>query len=208
VAFDCVTTLTGMYARALLPALEQPAMSFPLLGEAVLPPFLKGVFFVGMFATVTSTTDGLTFISAITIGRDLLARGTRRLDDASVKRYTRMGILITGVLAISAILLFPSVINLWYVIGTIFIPAILLPLVSAYFPAIRLSPARTLAAMFAGFALSFGWFIAGWIASGEGPALYPFGVEPMIVGLGGTFLLYLAGRCFRSNGMRRSVRAS
>ncbi|MDH7516397.1 MAG: hypothetical protein QHI48_11060, partial [Bacteroidota bacterium] len=43
--FDGMTTLTGLYARALLPVLERPAMAYPLLAEAVLPPIAKALFF-------------------------------------------------------------------------------------------------------------------------------------------------------------------
>jgi solute:Na+ symporter, SSS family len=195
--FDCITTLTGMYARALLPGLAQPSMSYPLLGEAVLPPLLKGIFFISMFATVVSTSDGLTFISAVTVGRDLLARRADRLDDASVKRFTRTGILFTAATAIAAIMLFPSVINLWYAIGTVFIPAILLPLVSAYFPGIRLSRGLTLAAMIAGFATSLSWFSWGRIFANGEEALYPLGIEPMIAGLAATVILYVVGKMRR-----------
>ena len=200
--FDGITTLTGLYSRAILPGLTEPAMSFPLLGQAVLPPLAKGLFFISMFATVVSTADGLTFISAATVGRDLIARAYGKLDDASVKRYTRAGIIFTVVGAVGAILLFPSVISLWYVIGTLFIPAILLPLASAYYPGIRISSAHTIRAMIVGFGSSLVSFASGQIRSMDGTPHYPLGVEPMIIGLTASVLYYATIKMFSSTRSR------
>ena len=90
-------------------------MAFPLLGDAALPAAAKGLFYVGMLATVMSTTDGLTFIAALTVGRDIIARWGGRDDDRSITRYTQYGVLFTTGISAVAVLLFPSVIDLWYV---------------------------------------------------------------------------------------------
>jgi hypothetical protein len=72
--FDFMTTATGLYARAILPDLAEPVRAFPLLGEQVLPPLLKGLFFAGMLATVMSTVDSYLFIAAQTLGHDIVWR--------------------------------------------------------------------------------------------------------------------------------------
>ncbi len=192
--FDGITTLSGLYARALLPQLQTASMSYPILAEAVLPPIVKGLFYIGMVATVMSTVDGLTFISAVTVGRDILAKVLRNDDDAFLKKSTRIGILFTSAVAVAGVLLFPSVINLWYIIGTLFIPALLLPLVSAYYARIRLSARATFASMCAGFMVSFLGFIWGTIYSMNGAAHYPFGIEPMYDGIFVSVLFYFFGR--------------
>jgi solute:Na+ symporter, SSS family len=191
--FDGLTTLSGLYARALLPGLAQPTMAFPALGELVLPAAAKGLFFLGMVATVMSTTDGLTFIAASTFGRDLLAPMSRRRSDRDVMAFTRAGVLITAAVAIGGALLFPSVIRLWYVIGTLFIPGLLLPVLSSYSARYRVSPAWTLAMMLAGFFFSLLWFLWGIAHAAGDAAQYPFGIEPMYAGLAASALCFLAG---------------
>ncbi|MBE0643735.1 MAG: sodium:solute symporter family protein [Bacteroidetes bacterium] len=191
--FDTATTLSGLYARALLPDIAQPSMAYPLLAEAVLPTAAKGVFYVGMLATVMSTTDGLTFIAALTVGRDILSRWGGRSDDRSITRYTQYGVVFTTAVSIMAVLLFPSVIDLWYVIGTLFIPALLLPLTASYFPRILISSSATFIAMLGGFLVSAASFIAGQSLAVDAVPHYPLGIEPMYAGLGISVLVYGIG---------------
>ncbi len=195
--FDTMTTLAGLYARALLPDLTQPSMAYPLLAEAVLPSAAKGVFYIGMLATVMSTSDGLMFIAALTVGRDIIARWGGSDDDHAITRYTKYGVLFTTVVSMAAALLFPSVIDLWYVIGTLFIPALLLPLAASYYPRLRVSNAHTFAAMLGGFSVSTSWFLIGRLNAVQGVAHYPFGIEPMYSGLAVCILIYVVGRAYR-----------
>ncbi len=189
--FDTITTLSGLYARALLPDLAQPSMAFPLLAQEVLPSVAKGIFYIGMLATVMSTTDGLTFIAGMTAGRDILSTLTGRSDDRSVTRFTQYGIVFTALFSIAAVLLFPSVISLWYVIGTLFIPPLLLPLGTSYFPRFTIPATPTFAAMLAGFVISAGSFSAGQLALVDGIPQYPLGIEPMYAGLSASIVIYL-----------------
>ncbi len=197
---DGITTLSGLYARALLPGLDNPSMAYPLLADAVLPSVAKGLFFLGMFATVMSTNDGLMFISALTAGRDIISTLTGRRDDASQRRYVRIGLIITALLSGAGALMFPSVIHLWYVIGTLFIPALLLPLSAAYYPRIRIGAHGTFVAMASGFAVSFASFLYGQSTPGAAGPGYPFGIEPMYAGLAVSVAMYAYGLIRKGRG--------
>jgi SSS family solute:Na+ symporter len=188
--FDGLTTAAGLYARVLLPQLGNPVMAYPLLADAVLPAVAKGLFFVAMLATVLSTTDGLTLISAVTVGRDMLARNA----DADLTRSTRVGIGLTIAVGAAAALAIPSVIRLWYVVGTLFIPVLLLPVVSAYYPRLRVGRTWTAAAMLSGFLASFAAFLAGVAASGADAPSYPLGIEPFYLGVASSAACYALGR--------------
>jgi SSS family solute:Na+ symporter len=146
-----------------------------------------------MLATVMSTTDGLTFIAALTVGRDILSRLSGRDDDRAVTRQTQIGVLITTAVSVAGVLLFPSVIDLWYVIGTLFIPALLLPLSATYYPRLMISNSLTFVAMLGGFVLSAVAFAAGQMSVAGGPTQYILGIEPMYIGLGFSVLVYAAG---------------
>ena len=83
--FDAMTATAGLYARAVLPPLDQPVMAYPMLAEHLLPPVAKGLFIVGLLATIMSTLNTLAFVSGTTLGRDLVMRVKRqRTGDAGV----------------------------------------------------------------------------------------------------------------------------
>ncbi|MBI5646427.1 MAG: sodium:solute symporter family protein [Ignavibacteriae bacterium] len=189
--FDAMTTAAGLYARVLLPGLDQPAMAFPALAQQALPSVAKGIFFLGMLATIMSTTDGLTFISAATVGKDILLPLRKQKDDGSLTAMTRIGLLVTTTIAVAGALLLPSVVSLWYVIGTLFIPGLLLPLLTSYTRRWAISPAATVLAMSAGVGASAVSFLVGTLWPNNGAVVYPFGIEPMYAGLATSVLVYI-----------------
>jgi len=181
--FDAMTATAGLYARAALPHLDQPVMAYPMLAEATLPPVAKGMFYVGMLATIMSTLNTLAFVSATTLGRDIVARMRGKLGDADVTFSVRWGLVVAGALSVVLALSIPSVIRLWYTIGTVIVPGLLVPLVSSYFDRWKTGPHFAFAAMASGWLVSLGWLIAGWSTGMGSSAAYPLGLEPMYPGL-------------------------
>lgn len=181
--FDAMTATAGLYARAILPKLDEPMMAFPLLAEVTLPAGAKAVFYVGMLATIMSSLNTLAFISATTVGRDIVWRLRGDPDDRSMTGYIRMGLLLTAVLSVILSLTIPSVIKLWYIIGTTVIPGLLVPLVTSYFGRLRVRGEFALGAMVLGWGTSTIWLLAGWWEEFGSFAHYPLGIEPMFPGL-------------------------
>ncbi|NOZ75830.1 MAG: sodium:solute symporter family protein [FCB group bacterium] len=126
--FDSLTLLSGLYARVLLTT-NQPLFVFPLLGQAVLPPVFLGLFLVSLLAILMSTIDSLGLISAITIGQDLW--GLPDSDSRSVRRI-QIGLIISIIVAVLLAWAIPSVVNLWYVLGSLVIPGLLLPFLLSF----------------------------------------------------------------------------
>ena len=178
--FDCLTITVGLYAAAILSDID-PLLSYPLLADKILPPFLKGLFLTGLLAIIMSTIDSFTLLSAMTFGRDLVWRN-RKNNNRGVPFFTRIGLILTAVVSIVLCLLFPSVIQLWYVIGSLFIPPMLIPLLSAYFVRFKLSSNRTLIIMICSFSLSVLSFLWGQINKIEGNPDYFLGIEPFFPG--------------------------
>jgi SSS family solute:Na+ symporter len=92
--FDAMTTITGLYAVSSLKNIQDPAMSYPLLAESILPQFAKGFFFIGLLATIMSTLHSNLFISATTLGKDIIQRLKNSKDTEN--NYTKLGIVITA----------------------------------------------------------------------------------------------------------------
>jgi solute:Na+ symporter, SSS family len=182
VVFDFLTCSVGLYARAGLADIDA-VMAYPLLAEALLPPLAKGLFYVGMLATVMSTLVSLMFLSGVTFTRDFIYRIVGGDPDDHLNFRTAVGLLVTTATAVALALALPSVVKLWYAVGTVFIPGLLLPLMSAYWPALRVRRGAVPALMVLAMGTSLVWLLIGAANPGELGPQYPFGVEPMYPGL-------------------------
>ena len=188
--FDFLTTATGLYARALMPDLADPVAAFPALAIGFLPPVVQGLFYLGLLATVMSTVDGYTFIGGVNFGRDLLWRWRRETDESNVNRYVQLGFAATAIVALVLALFFRSAVDLWHDVGSVGVPALLIPLVTSYGDRWRTRPAFAVAAMVLGGSVSLAWLLSARIGGGA----YWAGVEPIYPGLVLSALLWGLGR--------------
>jgi SSS family solute:Na+ symporter len=188
--FDAMTATAGLYARAALPGLPDPVMAYPMLAEAVLPPIAKGLFYAGMLATIMSTLNTLAFVSAQTLGRDLWQRW--RSPSVPSLRYTKISLIVSFLVSIAIALLIPSVIKIWYTIGTIVIPGLLVPLMAGYFDRANMKGDWAFVSMLLGWGTSVTWLILGYTGGAMGT--YPLGVEPMYPGLVVSIAVWAIGR--------------
>lgn len=185
--FDFMTTTTGLYARATLPTLEHASESYPRLAMTVLPPLARGLFFVALLATIMSTIDSYAFLSAITLGKDVWWKrrqgdtpafshrtGEKKLEPAHL---IRISLIFTFLLAVGLAVWSQSVVNLWYQLGTLATPALLIPLASSFSQKWKMSSAGALVAMLGSAAVTG----AGLLARGQGMLLWE--LEPIYPGL-------------------------
>jgi len=206
VVFDAMTVTAGLYARAALPDLATPVMAYPMLAESVLPPGAKGLFYVGMLATIMSTLNTLALVSATTLGRDILWRWRGEAPGEGERRRTRWGLVVTALLSILLAILVPSVVMLWYTIGTVIVPGLLVPLVTSFFPRLTAPPRYAFGAMLFGWLVSLSWLIAGWSGGLGRSDGYPLGVEPMVPGLLVSVGVWLAGLGRKREGIPPTAR--
>ncbi len=190
--FDFLTTSTGLYARALLTDI-QPALSYPILSHQLLPPLLSGLFLTGLLATIMSTLDSNFLLSAITLGHDLFAR--LRGETKSRVQFTRISLMISGILSVLLALAFPSVIQLWYLIGTLFIPPMLIPVLGSYYKIFRLTPRAARVNLLLPIAVSLLFLLQSLRISPSPLELhYWLGIQPMYPGLAVSLGIWMVGR--------------
>lgn len=190
--FDFMTIFSGMYGWAILgPDLAEPVMTYPILANEILPMGFKGLFFVALLATIMSTLDSYLFLSGQTLGRDLLVK---IFPNTSNNRLTRISVLAAAVLGILLIIVYPSVIDIWYVIGSVMIPGILIPVLGIYLRLFSLKPGWVIPTMLISIGVSLAWLILGTLSSGEAYNYTYLGVEPFYPGLFTSILLWLLGR--------------
>ena len=188
--FDFLTTSTGLFARASLPGLDQPVLSYPLLAEKILPAGIKGIFYAGLFATIMSTSNSFLFLSGTTIGRDFIFRLKKGGNEQKLKSYTITGLIISALLSILLAYEIPSVIEIWYTLGSLCIPAVIPAVISSYYPKLRISKRMMVIEMITAVILSSCWYFLreSGIITGQ---LYE--IEPMIVGLISAFFVHMYG---------------
>jgi SSS family solute:Na+ symporter len=196
--FDFMTSMAGLYARAALPDLPNAAFSYPLLAEVTLPPVAKGLFYIGMLATIMSTLSSLMFISASTVGRDIVGRLKLPVSverrEVLVQRWTKIGLIISAIFSIVLALVVPSVVRLWYAIGTAIVPGLLVPLMASYFEPLHIPAKYGFWAMLLGWGVASVWLVCGQLHLVDGAALYWFGIEPMYPGLVISLVVWGIGR--------------
>lgn len=173
--FDLMTTICGLYARALLPNLENPMYAFPALAVKVLPIGLIGIFFSGLFATVLSSLDSNLFTSAATFGRDLWPKNlTPTWKD---ERKTRVGIVISALLAAGIAWAAGSVISIWKIFGSVSAAALLIPILTTWYPRFKMSNTGVLVLMLLSAGTTIVWFVSKPLLGA-----YCLGLEPLFAG--------------------------
>ncbi|UPT73560.1 MAG: hypothetical protein M0D55_17120 [Elusimicrobiota bacterium] len=116
-------------------------------------------------------------------------QGTSLLAAACLGRQRlRAGIVATMALSLLLSHLVPSVVGLWYAVGSATIPGLLLPMLGAYSPALRVPGRWALASS------ASGWLVSlSWVALGRARGETPLGVEPMYPGLAAAAALWALG---------------
>ncbi|MBA4406177.1 hypothetical protein C0389_02765 [bacterium] len=189
ILFDFLTTTTGLFARAALPNLTNPVLSFPLYAEKILGIGTKGLFYAAMFATIISTLNSFIFLSATTFGRDFVFKLSKKSNEKNIPNYTRIGLVVSAIISITLAYNVQSVVSLWYVIGSICIPGIILLLFGAYFEGMKVSKNLAFVEIIGGSLTSVVWFLireqmsAGVLKE----------IEPMIAGLLFVTLVHICG---------------
>ena len=189
VFFDFLTTTAGLYARALFQDVHG-LMAFPMLGELILPPVFQGIFFISLLATIMSTLDSNSFLAAVTFGRDIIYHLRK---DVNTTRATQIGLVLTLLFSITLMVLVPSVVRIWYLMGSLLVPALLLPTITVFFPTLRLSNTATTVNMLAAFMGSACWLLYGIIRSSLSNPVFPKNIQPFFIGLVISLIIYLLG---------------
>lgn len=183
-AFDFMTTTTGLCARALIPDIEDPLSAYPALAERLLPAALRGLFLAGVAASTLASLSTTSFLSAVSLAKDCLGRlyGLAAQDE---ERWIRRGLIVSSALGAALALAVPSVVGLWFLVGSTTIPGLLVALVSSYFELLRVPPAAAFASI-----------LSGWLAAlGSWAWGYPF---PFYPGLGCSLAVWGLGRAVRA----------
>lgn len=189
--FDFMTTTAGLYSAAHITGLTNPVESYPALAERILPPIAKGFFITGILATILSTLHSYLFISASTFSVDIISKFSNL--KKNINKYTKTGIIISAIISLIVAVIIPSVVEIWYTVGSLTIPPLLAGVILSYTDKIRIDRIYVLLAMISSFTISLFSFISGSISKTDGFPDYLFGIEPMYPGLILSFIFIFSG---------------
>ena len=146
---------------------------------------------MGLIATIMSSLHSYIFVSATTFGRDIISRFKNEEDEKY--NYNRSGMIISAGFAFVLAYFIPSVVDIWYTVGTMIIPALLISVISSYYERLHVHSKYIFAAMTGSFSISLISFILGMLNKVNGQPVYPLGLEPMYPGMVIGLIIYLIG---------------
>ena len=187
IGFDFLTTVCGLYARAILPELDNAAASFPALALKTLPAGLVGLFAVALLSTVMSTVDSFSFLAASTFSYDIVSK-VKKLSDPEIIYYSRVGLIISAVLAVGWALFVESVVDIWRLFGSIGAPALLVPVFFSFVGKRRLPSKQAFVSIICSAGLSFFWYLSKFLSDSGS---FWLGLEPIFPGLGLSIIIFI-----------------
>ncbi len=155
--FDLLTLSIGLYGVAFLKDIN-PVSSYPILAEMILPSFWKGIFIVALLAVIMSTLESYFFISAVTIGNDILHPLIKGKSKLNTKSLTQIGLTFSAVSGIGLAYLIPSAIDLIFKTSSLAIPGLLFPMLISFSRKYSLNQKSTVFVMLVPFLVSAVWF--------------------------------------------------
>jgi solute:Na+ symporter, SSS family len=186
IIFDLMTVTTGIYAAAILPQIDtSPYLD---LAKLVLSPITYSIFIISLFSIVMSTIDSFTFISAYTLGMDLPPILNLKIKNNSVNN-TKFSLIIISILSFILSMFFNNAIEMWYILGSIAVPVLLMPILAGLYHIKIKQPLRQF--LFP-LLITLSWFYVGFNNLDTwGYPQYLFQLDPMYPGLLISFTMFI-----------------
>jgi len=143
---------------------------------------------VSLLATVMSSLNSYAFLSAVTIGNDIVFQLTKK---KNAPYWTRIGLAISTMIGIVLALAVPSAVQLIYKTASIAVPGLLIPIIVGYSAQRTITNVGIITLMCASSGLSFLWMTLphAMVISREYQEFFN-SIEPMIPGIVLSIVLY------------------
>jgi SSS family solute:Na+ symporter len=190
-----MTLLAGLYAKAYY-NIDNPLMAYPVIAENVLPVAWKGLFITSLLAVIMSSLDSFAFLSAATIGNDILKplkKYFSYLRKFTTKSLIRFGLILTSIFSIIMAIVLPSAVDLIYKTASVAIPGLLAPMLIGFSKTIFIEKKHAMMIMIASSGISLIWTIGKLLMDKVTIFEQIFsGFEPMIPGILLSLILVIA----------------
>ena len=174
--FDFMTIVTGIYAASILT--EVHSSPYLDLAKLILSPISYSIFIIALLSIVMSTIDSFTFISAYTIGMDLTAILGK---NKNIVFNTKVGLIISSLIAFLMAIYFSNAVEIWYIVGSIAVPVLLVPI---FFGLYNLNLKYPIVQLLTPLVITLFWMVNGFNNLDDwGYPIYIFGLDPMYPGV-------------------------
>lgn len=188
IIFDFLTLSTGLFSYILSQNTNLnilPLNSFPILADNILPVIFKGLFFVSLFATIMSSFESYSLISAYTLGKDILHKLNLKFKIYKIEqiKLIKISFIINSVISIIFAYYIPSVIDLIYNLSSLVLPSLLLPMIFTFSKS-NIFKENIIKLIVLPFLFSFVIYLNKYLK------ILNLALEPMIVGMSVSVLLF------------------
>jgi solute:Na+ symporter, SSS family len=125
-------TVMGMAASVMFPQIS-PEQALPTLIQYLFPSWVGGLVLAALISAVMSSADATILSASTIITVDILARRRPAWDKKKVLTYTRIGVLILGLISLGLALVLQGVITSLMFAYTIFTCGVILPVLAGFF---------------------------------------------------------------------------
>ncbi|EFQ22514.1 Na+/solute symporter [Aminomonas paucivorans DSM 12260] len=184
IAFDIVICTSGVIARALYPDM-QPEVAYVKMVLENLPVGVRAFFIVGLIGAIVSTLDSYYLVGGATLANDIFARlkGTGKLSQKAILTYTRVAVVLLGIIGLSLAFRFKLVYDAFLFIASIWMSAAFVPIVGGL--------------VFKGRITEMGGLLAMIVGGGTFGLLKAFPgiteIEPLVLSLPASLIVWLVG---------------
>jgi SSS family solute:Na+ symporter len=122
---------------------------------------LKGLFFVGIIATIMSTVDSYCLVGGMTISHDIYNKILgKNPSQKGLVNVSRLGVIVTCLFAVTLALIYnDSIKSIWYVVGSITFSALFFPTLAGIFIVKNSKSGAGLPSMICGSLGAVLWFV-------------------------------------------------
>lgn len=159
---------------------EDSSLIYYEIAEAIMPFEIVVVMVVALLATVISTADSFFMAGSSSIINDIIRPLLKGVpSQKALLRWSRLSVVITGVIALGLALAVPQLIELWTTGTAMLVSGLLFPALVALY-AKRVSGRGAVISMWVGLVISVGWTLLG----------SPF-AHPVFLGLPASIVVYV-----------------
>lgn len=180
ILFDFLTISTGLYAKLFIPS-PIPADAYTNLAQFVLPSVAKGVFVVALISVVMSTIESYMLISGITL-TNIFNSFPNQNKIINILQKSKTTLTISSLVSILIACVYPSVIDLLFLISSLTLPALLIPMILTYTKKYTISESKVILLMSLTFVLTLIYYYLKNISKFTNFEQY-FTVEVLFVGI-------------------------
>ena len=162
----------GTFGRLIGVTVDDPALAFYFISDAVLPAGFLVIVITALMATIISCADSNLVAGASSVANDIIKPRLKSKDELILLRCSRYAVIITSLISLVLALYIPRLIELWVTGAAMLTSGLMVPILAALFWK-RATSAGGVVSIWGGLVTAVAWQALG----------HPLGLHPVYVGI-------------------------